>query len=359
MTLRHTALHDRHIAAQATMADFGGWEMPIEYTGTVGEHTAVRESVGIFDVSHMGLTTIRGDGAAAWLNTVLANDLDRIDHGHAQYTLLCNDEGGVIDDLIAYRVSDNEVMLIPNASNSDEVVATLTRASADTDVTVSDDRDDMNIIAIQGPGSPAVLSALGIDSVPEYMAFSRRAWNGHDITVCRTGYTGERGFEIIISDNGVHQLWDDLVRAGATPAGLGARDTLRTEMGYPLHGHEIGPDISPIQARLGWAIGWDKDDFAGAQALRAEREQGPHRVLRGVRAVDRAIPRAGMAVVDSEGTDLGVLTSGTFSPTLRTGIGLALLAPTVAEGDVVNVDVRGRLMPFEVVRPPFVESHVR
>lgn len=341
------------------MADFGGWEMPMEYTGTVGEHTAVREGVGIFDVSHMGLTTISGQGAVTWLNGILANDLDRISTGQAQYTLLCSENGGVIDDLIAYRVGDDEVMLVPNAANSDEVVSTLMRAATGTSITVRDDRDGMNIIAVQGPGSEAALSALAIESVSDYMAFSRSTWNDHAIIVCRTGYTGERGFEIVISDSGVHDLWDDLVNVGATPAGLGARDTLRTEMGYPLHGHEISVVISPVQARLGWAIGWEKDDFTGANALRAERELGPPQVLRGLRAVDRAIPRAGMSVADADGNPLGVLTSGTFSPTLRQGIGLALLAPTVAEGDVVNVDVRGRHMPFEVVRPPFVQSHVR
>ncbi len=341
------------------MADFGGWEMPIEYTGTVGEHTAVREAVGIFDVSHMGLTTISGDGAVRWLNGVLANDLDRIGSGQAQYTLLCNSDGGVIDDLIVYRIGDDEVMLVPNAANSDEVVSTLMRAAAGTNISVRDDRDGMNIIAVQGPGSEAALSALGIASAADYMAFYTSTWNGHNTIVCRTGYTGEKGFEIIISDSGVHHLWDDLVSGGATPAGLGARDTLRTEMGYPLHGHEISSDISPVQARLGWAVGWEKDDFVGADALRAERERGPQRVLRGLRAVDRAIPRAGMSVADSDGNPLGVLTSGTFSPSLRKGIGLALLAPTVVEGDVVNVDVRGRQMPFEVVRPPFVEPRVR
>jgi aminomethyltransferase len=359
MTLRRTALHDRHSADHATLADFGGWEMPIEYSGTIKEHTAVRESVGIFDVSHMGLTMVSGAGATDWLNTVLANDLDRIASGQAQYTLLCNDEGGVIDDLIAYRLSDDEVMLIPNAANSDEVVAVLLATARGTDIVVTDARIGMNIVAVQGPNSDALLTTLGITPADDYMTFINTHWNDHDITVCRTGYTGERGCEIIISDAGVHQLWDALVAHGATPAGLGARDTLRTEMGYPLHGHEINATISPVQARLNWAIGWEKPTFKGAAALRAERERGPQYILRGLLAVDRAIPRPGMNIFDGDDNQLGVITSGTFSPTLRQGIGLALMTPSVTEADVVFVDVRGRRLPFTVVRPPFVAAHVR
>jgi len=359
MTLRRTALHDRHVAAQATMADFGGWEMPIEYVGTLAEHAAVREAVGIFDVSHMGLTFVTGPGATTWLNSVLVNDLDRIDSGQAQYTLICNDSGGVIDDLIAYRMGDEEVMLIPNAANSDEVVGALLVAAEATDVMVTDAREGMNILAVQGPSSAELLANIGIAPELEYMTFRRSQWNGHEITICRTGYTGERGFEIIIPDAGVPDLWDALVTHGATPAGLGARDTLRTEMGYPLHGHELSPDISPVQAKLNWAIGWDKPTFKGASALRAERERGPERMLVGLQAADRAIPRPGMQIFDAEDQPLGVITSGTFSPTLRKGIGLALVNPTVSDADVVFVDVRGRRLPFTITRPPFVTSHVR
>ncbi len=333
--------------------------MPIEYAGTVAEHTAVREDVGVFDVSHMGTTTVTGPGALDWLNAVLVNDLDRIADGKAQYSLLCDSDGGVIDDLIVYRFSDDDLLIVPNASNSDAVVAALREASRDSGVTVADRRSEVGILAIQGPRSAEVLEALGLPCDHDYMSVTRAEWQGSPVTVCRSGYTGELGYEVIAPVDIVGALWDAVVAAGATPAGLGARDTLRTEMGYPLHGHELSLEITPVQARLGWAIGWDKPGFHGRDALAAERAEGPRRVLRGLRALERAIPRAGMVVTDSSGAVVGELTSGTFSPTLKEGIGLALLLPTVAEGDEVLVDVRGRPARFVVAKPPFVEPHVR
>ena len=373
MTLRQTPLHSRHVALGAKMADFGGWEMPIEYAGTVAEHTAVREEVGVFDVSHMGYTEVTGPGAVAWLNSVVVNDLDRIGPGQAQYNLLCDDSGGVIDDLIVYRIDDDHAFIVPNASNSDAVVASLTAASAGTGVTVADKREDYGILAVQGPRSDTLLEAIGLPAGHDYMSFVRATWQvaqrggsadptatrDHPVVVCRTGYTGERGYEILAPAPVVADLWDAVVAAGATPAGLGARDTLRTEMGYPLHGHELSPDITPVQAGLVWAVGWDKADFPGREALVTERAEGPRRRLRGLAALDRAIPRAGMQVLLADGTPVGEVTSGTFSPTLKQGIGLALLAPSVVDGDVVVVDVRGRPSRFTVTRPPFVESHVR
>ena len=359
MTLRETPLHGRHVLLGAKMADFGGWEMPIEYVGTVAEHTAVREVVGVFDVSHMGTTTVTGPGALAWLNGVLANDLEKITDGKAQYGLLCDANGGVIDDLIVYRFADDDLLIVPNASNSDAVVAVLRDAAAGAGITVTDRREEVGILAIQGPSSPEVLNALGLPSDHDYMSVARAEWGGVPVTVCRSGYTGERGYEVIAPVAVLGDLWDAATAAGATPAGLGARDTLRTEMGYPLHGHELSADITPVQARINWAIGWDKPAFHGKDALAAERAAGPRRVLRGLAASERAIPRAGMVVTDASGTQVGELTSGTFSPTLKQGIGLALLDPAVAEGDEVFVDVRGRQARFVVTRPPFVEPHVR
>ncbi|MGI9196567.1 MAG: glycine cleavage system aminomethyltransferase GcvT [Candidatus Nanopelagicales bacterium] len=358
MTLRETPLHARHAALGAKMADFGGWDMPIEYAGTVAEHTAVREAVGVFDVSHMGYAEIHGPGAVDWVNTVLASDLTRIVAGQAQYSLLCDAAGGVIDDLIVYRVNDDALFIVPNASNSDAVVATLQAAAQGSGITVDDRREDYAILAIQGPDSDRVLDAVGLPSGHDYMTFVRGSWRDTPAVVARTGYTGERGYEVLVPADRVVDLWDAVVAAGATPAGLGARDTLRTEMGYPLHGHELSAEISPVQARAGWAIGWDKPAFHGRDALVAEKTAGPRRVLRGLLAQERAIPRAGMSVL-REGTVVGELTSGTFSPTLKQGIGLALLDPTVSEGDEVVVDVRGRQARFVVTRPPFVESHVR
>ena len=361
MSLRQTPLHSRHVALGAKMADFGGWDMPIEYVGTVAEHTAVREDVGVFDVSHMGYTEVTGSGAIAWLNSVLANDLERVGAGQAQYSLLCDESGGVIDDLIVYRINDDNAFIIPNASNSDAVVATLSAAAAaaGTGITVADKREDYGILAVQGPRSDAILEALGLPCGHDYMSFARTSWQGSPVVVCRTGYTGERGYEVLVPASVLADLWDAVVTAGATPAGLGARDTLRTEMGYPLHGHELSLDITPVQAGLAWAVGWDKPAFAGRDALAAERASGPRRRLRGLVAVERAIPRPGMPVLSADGATIGEMTSGTFSPTLKQGIGLALLDPAIAEGDEVVVDVRGRQARFTVTKPPFVTPHVR
>jgi len=359
VTLSQTPLHSRHVDLGAKMADFGGWDMPIEYAGTVTEHTAVRESAGVFDVSHMGYTEITGPGAIAWLNTVLGNDLDRVGAGQAQYNLLCDESGGVIDDLIVYRIDDDHAFIIPNASNSDAVVAALTAAAAGSGITVADKREDFGILAIQGPRSDAVLESVGLPYGHDYMTFVRASWQSSPVVVCRTGYTGERGYEILAPAAVVTDLWDAVVGAGATPSGLGARDTLRTEMGYPLHGHELSLDITPVQAGLVWAVGWDKPEFAGRNALTAERAAGPHRRLRGLVAVERAIPRPGMPVLSADGATVGEMTSGTFSPTLKQGIGLALLDPAIAEGDEVIVDVRGRQARFTVTKPPFVPPHVR
>jgi aminomethyltransferase len=307
----------------------------------------------------MGYTEITGPGAIAWLNTVLGNDLDRVGAGQAQYNLLCDESGGVIDDLIVYRIDDDHAFMIPNASNSDAVVAALTAAAAGSGITVADKREDFGILAVQGPRSDAVLESVGLPYGHDYMTFVRASWQSSPVVVCRTGYTGERGYEILAPAAVVTDLWDAVVGAGATPAGLGARDTLRTEMGYPLHGHELSLDITPVQAGLVWAVGWDKPEFAGRNALTAERAAGPHRRLRGLVAVERAIPRPGMPVLSADGATVGQMTSGTFSPTLKQGIGLALLDPAIAEGDEVIVDVRGRQARFTVTKPPFVPPHVR
>jgi glycine cleavage system T protein (aminomethyltransferase) len=346
------------------MADFGGWLMPIEYPGggVVREHTAVRERVGVFDVSHLGKALVRGSGAAALVNSAFTADLDKVAAGQAQYTLCCDPSGGVVDDLIAYRRSDEEVLLVPNAANTAEVVRRL-RAAAPEGVDVTDEHESYGVLAVQGPASDDVLNALGLPVGHDYMSFVDASWRGTPVVVCRTGYTGERGYELLPRWDAAGELWDALLEAaaavGGLPAGLGARDTLRTEMGYPLHGHELTLDITPVQARAGWAVGWTKPQFWGREALLAEREAGAARLLRGLLAQGRGIPREGCAVRSADGSDLGTTTSGTFSPTLRQGIALALLDRSVAEGDEVVVDVRGRDLPARVVKPPFVRLHTR
>lgn len=364
--LLRSPLHDRHVELGAKLADFGGWEMPIEYAasggGVLKEHAAVRESVGVFDVSHLGKATVRGAGAAGFVNACLSNDLGRIQPGQAQYTLCCDETGGVVDDLIAYLVSTDEVFLVPNAANTAEVVRRLT-AAAPAGVEVLGQHAEFGVLAVQGPKSAAVLAELGLPFDQDYMAYTDSLFNGAPVRICRTGYTGEHGYELIPAWGDTVALWNALETVarnlGGMPAGLGARDTLRTEMGYPLHGQDLSVQISPLQARAGWAVGWKKDTFWGRDALRAEKEAGPARVLWGIEALERGIPRAHMAVLAADGSRVGEVTSGTFSPTKKVGIGLALLAPSVAEGDVLAVDVRGRPAAVRVLKPPFVPSHVR
>ena len=364
--LRRSPLHDRHVAAGARLAAFGGWEMPLQYPGGVlEEHTAVRSSVGVFDVSHLGKVRVVGDGAAALVQATLTNDLGKITPGRAQYTLCCDDEtGGIVDDLIAYLSSDTELLLVPNAANSAEVVRRL-QAAAPRSVEVRDEHADHAVLAVQGPRSDEVLAAVGLPVGHDYLSFVVADHAGVPVTVCRTGYTGERGYELLVPDVGAGALWDALLAVrtsdGATPrpCGLGARDTLRTEMGYPLHGQDISLTTTPNEARLGWAVGWDKPAFWGRQVLLAQKQKGPRRLLRGLVATGKGIPRPGMRVMLLADVPLGVVTSGTFSPTLRTGVGLALVAAQVQEGQQVSVDVRGRREVFEVVRPPFLPPSVR
>jgi aminomethyltransferase len=365
-------LHDRHVTAGAKLADFSGWSMPIEYAGggVLAEHTAVRTAVGLFDVSHLGTGTVRGPGAADFVNDCLTNDLARIGPGQAQYTLCCLPDGepgagGVVDDLIVYLHGPDDVLLVPNAANAAAVLGRLAD-EAPAGITVTDRHAEVAVLAVQGPAALQVLELLGLPGELSYMSFVTGSGGaGGEVTVCRTGYTGEHGYELLVASERAAELWDAVLDSGRDlgirPCGLGARDTLRTEMGYPLHGHELSPEITPNQARAGWAVGWQKPAFWGREALLAEREAGAARLLWGLRAEGRGIPRPGMAVLDAAGERVGEVTSGTFSPTLRVGIALALIdaAAGVAEGSELTVDVRGRPQPVAVVRPPFVESHVR
>jgi aminomethyltransferase len=353
--LKKSPLHDRHVALGAKLADFGGWEMPIEYPGggVLKEHAAVREDVGVFDVSHLGKGVVRGPGALDFVNARLTNDLRRIGPGQAQYTLCCDESGGVVDDLIAYVRSDDEVFLIPNAANTATVMGKLA-AEAPADLEVADLHTRYGVIAVQGPRSAELVGKLGLPTDHEYMSYTVAG----EMIVCRTGYTGEHGYELLPPWDEAAGVWDQLVDAGAMPCGLGARDTLRTEMGYPLHGQDLSLDITPVQAKSGWAVGWDKPAFWGRDALTKERAEGARRSLWGLESQDRGIPRSHM-VVSKDGREIGEVTSGTFSPTRRLGIGLALLERGTSEGDQVTVDVRGRTSVMSVVKPPFVPSHVR
>jgi len=362
-------LHDRHVALGAKFSEFGGWSMPLEYpSGVVKEHTAVREAVGIFDVSHLGKAMVTGPGAAAYVNATLTNDLGRIEPGKAQYTLCCDEAtGGIVDDLIAYYQDDEHVLLVPNAANTAEVVRRL-QAKAPEGVVVTDRHQAYAVLAVQGTKSDEVLAKVGLPVGHDYMSFVEAALPGEEsagsgVVVCRTGYTGERGYELIARNEVAGELWDQLVAAGEEfgllPCGLGARDTLRTEMGYPLHGQDISPDVTPNQGRIGWAVGWKKEAFWGRDVLLKEKEAGPARLLRGLLAQGRGIPRPHMSVRLVADVPLCEVTSGTFSPTLKKGIGLALIPSMVEDGAELSVDVRGRREIFTVVKPPFVDTSVK
>jgi len=357
-------LNDKHVARNAKMADFGGWMMPIEYPGggVIAEHTAVRERVGIFDVSHLGKASVIGAGALDFLNTMFTNDLNRIHDGSAQYTLLCSPEGGVIDDLIAYRNSPNDIFLVPNASNTTDVVSVL-QSMAPAGITVTNLHTEFAVIAVQGPLASQVMQSLGVNTDIDYMAFAHVSIDGAESILCRTGYTGELGYELLPKVDDASTVWDALVAAieplGGLVCGLGARDTLRTEMGYPLHGHELSLEITPVQASASWAIAWDKESFIGSEFLRQEKSTQPLRRSVGLKSLDRGIPRGDMQVKNAAGDLLGEVTSGTFSPTLKVGIGIALLSSKVKIGDQLVIDVRGRDSLVEVVKLPFVASHVR
>jgi len=361
--LLHGPLEDSHRQLGASFAEFGGWLMPVSYAGTVSEHNATRNVVGLFDVSHLGKALVRGPGAAQFINSSLSNDLNRIGPGKAQYTLCCTESGGVIDDLIAYYVSDDEVFLVPNAANTAAVVEALAEA-APAGITITNQHRSYAVLAVQGPRSADVLGELGLPTGMDYMGYADATYAGVPVRVCRTGYTGEHGYELLPPWKSAGVVFDALAAAvkaaGGEPAGLGARDTLRTEMGYPLHGHELALDISPLQARCGWAIGWKKDAFFGREALLAEKEAGPRRLLRGLRMIGRGVLRPGLTVLVGD-KPAGITTSGTFSPTLQVGIGLALIDTDagVEDGQQITVDVRGRSVECEVVRPPFVEAKTR
>ena len=346
------------------MADFGGWLMPIEYpgAGVLAEHTAVRERVGLFDVSHLGKASVKGEGALDFLNSMFTNDLGRIVDSKAQYTLLCNPDGGVVDDLIAYRNSDSDFFLIPNASNTTDVVQVLKENAPDA-IAVANLHESFAVLALQGPRAVDVVKSFGINPTMDYMAFAHVSIAGCDVILCRTGYTGEHGYELVPTWSDAPVVWDALVAAmkpfdGAI-CGLGARDTLRTEMGYPLHGHELSLEISPVQASAGWAIGWKKQSFRGSDVLKSQREAGLVRTLKALKSNDRGIPRAGMAIKNAEGAEIGIVTSGTFSPSLKVGIALALIEPQYAVGDIVTIDVRGRESSATINSLPFMPSHVR
>ncbi len=343
--MKQSPLHAEHRALGAKLVPFGGWEMPLAYDeGTVAEHRRCRTSAVAFDVSHLGTVRVTGADARDRLQRTFTNDLGRIGPGRAQYThLLDADDASVVDDLIVWWVDDEHFDVMPNASNTDGVVA----AIGGEDVT-----DTRAVIAVQGPEARRRLSTVSAEAAAVgRFAVGDFSWEGVACRVAGTGYTGEDGVECAVPAEVAPSFWRALLGAGVTPAGLGARDTLRLEAGLPLHGNELGPGITPLQAGLGWVVRWDTD-FRGKQALEQERERGITRLLRGLRCEGRRPPRHGNpALIDGE--PVGEVTSGNFSPMLECGIALAFLPPDTAEGAAVEVDVRGSRVAAEVVSTPF------
>jgi aminomethyltransferase len=364
MPMKNSPISAKHLELNAKMADFGGWLMPIEYpnTGVIQEYNSVRTQVGIFDVSHLGKISVVGEGSLEFLNSALTNDLNRITPGQAQYTLICNDNGGVIDDLIVYQNSASDFFLVPNASNNAAVFEVL-KSTAPTQITVTNLHEKFAVFAVQGPKSVSMLDSLGVKTDIDYMQFLKARIGDSEVIVCRTGYTGELGFEIIPRWQDAEKVWNQLIQAAekhnGTACGLGARDILRTEMGYPLHGHEISLSISPVEAAASWAVAFDKADFTGKNVLKNQKQNGTKLKLKAILATDRAIPRKDMQVKNTSGEMIGLVTSGTFSPALKKGIGLALISSDISKGDKVLIDIRGKDSVFEVVSLPFVPSKVR
>ena len=346
--LLRSPLHDVHVAAGAKLVDFGGWEMPLSYpSGTVAEHMACRRSAVIFDVSHLGTVRVDGDDAFDLLQGALTNDLGKIGPGQAQYSHLLDElDASVLDDVIVWWHPDGSLDVMPNASNTDRVRAAI--GGRDT-------TSERAILAVQGPEArQKVAEALDEDTAAvSRFCVAEFAWNGVSGAVAGTGYTGEDGVELAVPVEHAPKVWDALTAVGVLPAGLGARDTLRLEAALPLHGHELGPGITPLQAGLGWVVSWDKGAFRGRTALAAEKERGVPRRLRGIATEGRRPPREECPVSAAD-REIGRTTSGNFSPVLGHGIALALLDPSTKVGTEVAVEIRGQALAGQVVKTPFV-----
>lgn len=358
--MKHTALYDRHKAHGARFVEFGGWEMPVQYTGIIDEHTAVRQRAGLFDVSHMGEIELRGPGAVAAAQHLTVNDVGRLADGQAQYSILCLPTGGVVDDIMVHRITAERIFICVNASNIEKDFEWMRENT--TGAEVVDRSDDFSLLALQGPRATdilAKLTRLPLDQLARF-AFAEADVAGHKALVAHTGYTGEDGWEIYGAAADAAALWDALLEAGAddgiSPAGLGARDTLRLESALPLYGHELDDETTPLEARLGWVVRLAKGDFIGRDALLEQKRRGLDRQLVGLALTARGIARQGYRIVHGD-EDIGVITSGTMSPTLGKAIGLGYVAKKYAGiGTSLSVDIRGRQVAADVVPLPFYKK---
>ncbi len=352
---RRTPLYDAHVAAGARLVDFAGWEMPVQYSGVRAEHLAVREHCGAFDVSHMGEIETDGPGAAELLQRLLSNDVAEIEVGGAQYALLCRPDGGVLDDLFTYRLDENRYLTVTNAANHARDLAWFEDHREGFDAEIRDRLDDYAMVAVQGPQARAIVAGLVEGELPARMrTASLRLAAGGEVLVCGTGYTGEDGVEVLLEPSLAVGFWDALVDAGVTPAGLGARDTLRLEVCFCLYGNDLSLDRNPIEAGLGWACAEDTG-FIGSEAVAEARAAGTAEKLAPFALTERGVPRQGNPVLLA-GEPVGEVTSGTFSPSLERGIGMAYVRAEAAEpGTEVEIDVRGKRRAARVEKRPLLQ----
>jgi aminomethyltransferase len=356
--MKRTPLFDRHAAAGAKLVDFTGWEMPIQYSGVVDEYHTVRTAVGLFDVSHMGRVLVDGKDGLAFLQRVTTNNVETLPSGAAHYSMVCNQAGGIKDDVFVYRLSATRFLLCVNASNHDKVFSWFCAKAPQGDVRLNDESDELAQMALQGPRSPEVLRAV----CPEAAGLKPRGCMearlvGAESVVARTGYTGEVGYELYVPASSAKAVWDALMKAGEPfgikPCGLGSRDLLRLEVGYLLYGNDIDEQTSPLEASAAFTVDLNKGDFIGSQALREQQEKGPAKRLVGFELAEKGVPRHGMKI-QAEGRDIGLVTSGNLSPRLQKGIGLGYVPTKFSEpGTSLQVDIRGRIVPAAVVKPPF------
>ena len=345
-TLKRTPLHDRHVAASARVIPFAGWEMPVQYAGIREEHVAVRTSAGVFDVSHMGQIETTGPQAGALLQRLISNDVDALQVGASQYAVLCREDGGILDDLLTYRLEPDRYLTVTNASNHERDYAWFAKHAGGFDAEVADARERWAMMAVQGPRAREIVQAMADAPLPERFHAQLRTINGARVLVCGTGYTGEDGVELLCDPGDAAALWDELLRRGARPAGLAARDTLRLEVCYHLYGNDLMESRGPIEAGLGWACKEDTG-FIGSDAVRAVREAGPSEKLVAFKMQD-GIARQGNPVAGG-----GEVTSGTMSPSLGIGIGMAYVpAEKAAEGTELEIDVRGKPRRAVVAKKP-------
>lgn len=350
--MAQSPLYEAHVRLGAKFVDFAGWEMPVQYSSVLDEHEAVRTGVGVFDVSHLGRFRVEGPGSTTLLRGLLCNDIAAIEPGRAQYTMALNEAGGVEDDIIVWRWEADRYWVIPNGANDDRIRASF-RAAADDDTVIEDVREGTVLIAVQGPDAPGAIEAV-LGRTPGRFRLFESTFRGHPVWVAGTGYTGERGGEIGAPAVIAGELFAAFQEAGVTPAGLGSRDTLRLEMGYPLWGQDLDPNTTPLEANLGWVVDWDHD-FVGKQALTLQRERGLGKQQVGFKMKGRQIARHGYPLRAGEAT--GEVTSGNYSPTLKRGIGLGYLHPPPESDLEVEVEVRGEWLPVERHEPPFIERN--